>query len=622
MKRHINDNERGNVAESKRPAKSVFGKYADTAKTVARYAVLPVALALAGCAGKNAEVKSAKDTKMASAVEVAGKKAGYDSEQKKMEEKIDAFLKSAIAGTVYVALNVPENLLEGTKLMLNTELASCREQNKNSCEIKVKENSTLLHLEINNEYKDYVELKVAKVDKKGIYLDFNMSAMGEEVNNVDYTYLKEGEKVVAKVPRLKYYRVNFDGGVAGILADGTEVPLGNKIAVPEHQEEMSPLMVAVLADGSKMEIDDIRVLEILEQILSIVGAEKAEAKASEKEGEATLVLQMNSEEGYGEMKMKLEKKTLEAKAISGYGEMKMKLEKKVMKPKSMYSAFVSSDSNILSVKKGDEVLTINSADEKTGFVTLTVKDIDSKGIIIGMYSEVFMSEPATGEWRLNYDGTVETVSISDGASASEAKQLIKDVFDIVSFQTKPGKEGEATLVLQMNSEEGYGEMKMVKKMMVADLEAISGYEEMKIIPRAHALIPCIFEKAKCMNNAYEGDVLLEIQSLGGSGAFEASGVSSIDIEKVGEKEVELKVNMLGEKPDAHVTLKYGKTKKIGDKQKLKVTANKTDEEGQVKITIKEPDNYVPKMLEKEVLEMKQLQPQPLYGEPEEKKLAK
>ena len=129
------------------------------------------------------------------------------------------------------------------KLDLNEELVNCNKQGKHKCELTVKKDTTLAHIETNTKYNDYLDLRVAKVDDKGIYLSLEMQLFGEITQS-----------------GAEYYRINFDGGVTAILKNGKEV--------------------------SNEKVD-----HVASKILSLVSS-KAEAKPSEKAGEAKLILHM------------------------------------------------------------------------------------------------------------------------------------------------------------------------------------------------------------------------------------------------------------------------------------------------------------------------------------------
>jgi|GEM_PF-6219783 len=321
MRRDVNSVGEEKVAESKRSAKSVFGKYMEPVKKACMYAALPVFLTVAGCAAKNVDVKSsndkavqekglvavedvekksvaAKDEKntveelvesaekirkeaveaVKEIVKEAKEKCGeldekaaeeaYEKIREKCGDDNDCFLKeaesmnicesndvkgdksedigllekSAIDGLLYVLPNVPAEDLKGIKVVLNEKLANCGGEEK--CEIPVKAGSLLVRVETDNENKAYIELKVAKVDEKGVYLDLAIKVFG--------VLSKSGPK---------YYRINFDGGKAAVFADGHE------IALPEAFHHF-------------------------DSVLAIADVEKAEAKSSGKKGEAKLILRM------------------------------------------------------------------------------------------------------------------------------------------------------------------------------------------------------------------------------------------------------------------------------------------------------------------------------------------
>ncbi len=488
MRRDVNSVGEEKVAESKRSARSVFGKYLEPVKKACMYAALPVFLTVAGCAAKNTDVKSSNDKAMQekglvavedvendpvnskdvkevieevkkNCVELDEKtaKETYEKIKEKCGDDNNCFIKeaenmnicesndvkgdkaedtgllekSAVGGLLYILPNVPAEDLKGIKIVLNEKLANCGGK---ECEIPVKADSLLIRVEIDNENKDYIELKVAKVDEKGVYLDLGLKVLGK--------LSKSGPK---------YYRVNFGGGKAAVFADGHET------ALPEAFHHF-------------------------DSVLAIAGAEKAEAKPSEKAGEATLILYMKGEV-YGEMKM------------------------------------------------------------KTAVAMLAIK----------MGTPKYMMEKKVG-----YEP-------------------------------------------------------QLKKM----IEPIKETEKIKP-PRAHALIACVFEKGRCVEKAYEGDVLISLKEIGYRDPFEVAGVHVIGIEKVGKEGVELDVRMNKDPENPiRVELKYGEKKEIGEEQKLTITVKKAKKEDQVTFIIKQPKGYKkePKMLE---LESKAI---PMYGEEEPKKLA-
>lgn len=310
MRRNVNQNERkGRIREIAGKA----GKFAATA-------VLVAGLAVAGCAGKNKKVETtmAKKTavtdtgnekKMGALVKEITEEAGYTEEEVKVKmgynpeiekmKKIVSESKAVGYGEMKKELKkekapkpkgseieakepnlvesesyefnvgistynfITSTMLSGmpvynysfvgseVKLKLNEEFSNCIKQARHKCELAVKKDTSLSHIETNNENNDYMDLKVAKVDDKGIYLSLEMQLMGETTQS----------------GAAEYYRINFDGGVTAILKNGEEV--------------------------SNEEVD-----HIVSKILSLVSF-NAEAKPSEKEGEATLILHMK---GYGEMK--------------------------------------------------------------------------------------------------------------------------------------------------------------------------------------------------------------------------------------------------------------------------------------------------------------------------------
>ena len=417
------------VAGQKKPVRSnpkTFGK-------AAAAVVLGTAL-LAGCAAGKTDVKSSKDIGLQKeapvVIEDIEEEKAYGEINKKLEkpkllqenseslkvepeepilfgsEKTEEknWIEKIVENTDKIskgALLIEEDLdaLKDMKVIANENLVECKSQGESKCELTVKEDTVITRVETDSG-DNYSELKVAKVDDKGIYLSLETKVM---------------DHIIKSNP--KYYRVNFDGGVTAILSNGSEI----------SNEEIDYSFAMLMYPSSI----------------------KTEAKPSKKKGEAILVLDMKK---YNVLAIK--------------------------KQEGNYLVFVPSDNNVLSVKKGDEVLRIESADEKSGFVKFSVKDIDSKGITLDVYSEVFMSEPASIELRVNYDGST---SASKGAD-----KFMKEILGIVEFQAKPSKKkGEATIILDLGM--GYSEMKMgIIKKKPKNLKINEGYSEMKgLINKKH-----------------------------------------------------------------------------------------------------------------------------------------
>jgi len=278
------------VTGQKKPVRSnpkTFGK-------AAAAVVLGTAL-LAGCAAGKTDVKSSKDIGLQKeapvVIEDIEEEKAYGEINKKLEkpkllqENSESLKVEPEEPILFGSENCPEfnvgitsynfiisNVLFGNspvyndsfkgeepKLKLNEELSNCIKQARYKCELAVKKDTLLSHVETNNEHNDYMELKVAKVDDKGIYLSLEMQLFGEMTQS-----------------GAEYYRINFDGGVTAILKNGKEV--------------------------SNEEID-----HVASKILSLVGF-NAEAKPSKKKGEATIILDLGM--GYSEMKGPIKMKKL------------------------------------------------------------------------------------------------------------------------------------------------------------------------------------------------------------------------------------------------------------------------------------------------------------------------
>jgi hypothetical protein len=59
-----------------------------------------------------------------------------------------------------------------------------------------------------------------------------------------------------------------------------------------------------------------------------------------------------------------------------------------------------------SVKKGDHIFKLEFLTEVAGHFGIKVLDVDRKGVTFELQMELYMSEHATGKFRINYDGTM------------------------------------------------------------------------------------------------------------------------------------------------------------------------------------------------------------------------